>query len=66
MFRSAGLFALAFAASTTAIVLPAQALKPGFEKPPKPCSVKKVCVQGHPTRTKSWWCTKWKEMKICA
>ncbi len=64
MSRSATLFALAFAASTAAIVLPAHALKPGFEKPPK-CTVKKICVQGHPTRSGAWACTKYKEVKMC-
>jgi hypothetical protein len=65
MSRSTGLFALAFAASTAAIVLPAHALKPDGEKPTKNCTVKKICVQGHPTRSGAWACTKYKEVKIC-
>jgi len=65
MFRSATLFALAFAASTAAIVQPAHSLKPGFEKPTKTCTVKKICVQGHPLRSGGWGCTKYKEVKIC-
>ena len=73
MSRSSKIFALALAASTAAIILPAHAYKPGFEKPPK-CTVKKVCVQfqkhcvrapGPQIATCKQICMKWQETKIC-
>jgi len=74
MSRSTILFALAFAASTAAIILPAHALKPGGEKPAKPCTVKKICVQfqkhcwrapGPEIAACKQVCMKWQETKIC-
>ena len=69
MYRVALGVGLAIATSTIAGVLPAHALKPGFEKPTKPCTVKKLCQQyyyGHrPRGVKNSHCVKWKEIKIC-
>jgi hypothetical protein len=69
MYRLALAVGLAIATSTVAGVLPAHALKPGFEKSNKTCAVKKICQQyyyGHrPPGVKNSFCVKWKEIKIC-
>ena len=67
MVRSSTLFALAVVASTAAIILPAHAYKPGFEKLPK-CIVKKYCQQHvwcNRQPQSLCPCAKWKEAKTC-